>query len=279
MKKHSNRARVKTAKTAPAQPAVAPSTKASATATAKPPRAGARRKHGTKPPASQANIAEAHTIGLDVGDRSSRLCALNAQGQVVEEGSVATTQPALRARFAHQPRTRIALEAGTHSAWMKRELEALGIEVHRGGTYVCIDGPSFSTRAESRMHRALAGGGGGADVVGMTALPEARLAREAEIAYALIALPTDYDCWRERPASSASSAPESLLAEIIGNIRKSADAAAHLIEAALRDVSMLRDRPSPAHDALRLGIWTNKDLIAPEAVERLRPIWGRHFPA
>ena len=129
MKKHSNRARVKTAKTAPAQPAVAPSTKASATATAKPPRAGARRKHGTKPPASQANIAEAHTIGLDVGDRSSRLCALNAQGQVVEEGSVATTQPALRARFAHQPRTRIALEAGTHSAWMKRELEALGHEV------------------------------------------------------------------------------------------------------------------------------------------------------
>lgn len=149
-----------------------------------------------------------------------------------------------------------------------------GVEVYRGGTYVCIDGPSFSTRAESRMHRTL-----GADVVGMTALPEARLAREAEIAYTLIALPTDYDCWRERPKGAAGSTPESLLAEIIGNVRRSADAAAHLIEAALRDVSMLRDRPSPAHDALRLGIWTNKDLIAPDAVERLRPIWGRYFPA
>ena len=147
-----------------------------------------------------------------------------------------------------------------------------GVEVYRGGTYVCIDGPSFSTRAESRMHRTL-----GADVVGMTALPEARLAREAEIAYALIALPTDYDCWRE--GSRAALAPESLLVEIIGNIRKSADAAAHLIEAALRDVAILQGRPSPAHDALRLGIWTNKDLIAPDAVERLRPIWGRYFPA
>ncbi|HBS29994.1 MAG TPA: S-methyl-5'-thioadenosine phosphorylase [Phycisphaerales bacterium] len=147
-----------------------------------------------------------------------------------------------------------------------------GVEVYIGGTYVCIDGPSFSTRAESRVHRTL-----GADVVGMTALPEARLAREAEMAYALVALPTDYDCWRERPESSSSSAPESLLAEIIGNIRRSADAAAHLVEAALRDITILRDRPSPAHDALRLGIWTNKILIAPEAVERLRPIWGRHF--
>lgn len=147
---------------------------------------------------------------------------------------------------------------------------ARGIEVYPAGTYVCIDGPSFSTRAESRMHRAL-----GADVVGMTALPEAKLAREAEMAYALIALPTDYDCWRERPAGSGE--PESLLAEIIGNIRTSADAAAHLIEAALRDVSLLHGRPSPAHDALRLAIWTKKDLIAPDAVERLRPIWGRHF--
>lgn len=156
-----------------------------------------------------------------------------------------------------------------------------GVEVYRGGTYVCIDGPSFSTRAESRMHRTF-----GADVVGMTALPEARLAREAEIAYALIALPTDYDCWKQRtPHPSPTqpkpgqppNPPESLLMEIIGNLHKSADAAASLIEAALRDVSMLREHPSPAHDALKLGIWTKKDLVPAAEVERLRPIWGRHF--
>jgi 5'-methylthioadenosine phosphorylase len=150
-------------------------------------------------------------------------------------------------------------------------------EVFERGTYVCIDGPTFSTRGESHMHRAL-----GADVVGMTALPEARLAREAEIAYALVALPTDYDCWKTRPPAPpggdrASGARESLLTEIIGNLHRSAEAAARLIEAALRDVSMLRDNPSPAHDALKLGIWTKKDLIPPAEVERLRPIWGRYF--
>lgn len=153
-----------------------------------------------------------------------------------------------------------------------------GIEVYPDGTYVCIDGPAFLTRAESRMHRAL-----GADVVGMTALPEARLAREAEIAYALVALPTDYDCWKQRPAATPqpghalSGGAESLLMEIIGNLHKSADAAALLIESALRDVSMLRDHQSPAHEALKLGIWTKKDLIPAAEVERLRPIWGRWF--
>lgn len=146
-----------------------------------------------------------------------------------------------------------------------------GIEVYQGGTYVCIDGPAFSTRAESEMHRAM-----GADVVGMTALPEARLAREAEMAYALVALPTDYDCWKQRTPKPGQP-PESLLMEIIGNLHKSADAAALLIESALRDVSMLRDRPSPAHDALKLGIWTKKDLIPAAEVERLRPIWDRWF--
>ncbi len=148
-----------------------------------------------------------------------------------------------------------------------------GFEAYPDGAYVCIDGPSFSTRAESEFHRTI-----GADVVGMTALPEARLAREAEIAYALIALPTDYDCWKQHKPKPGA-APDSLLMEIIGNLHKSADAAAQLIESALRDVSMLRDHPSPAHDALKLGIWTKKELIPAAEVERLRPIWGRHFPA
>ncbi len=155
-------------------------------------------------------------------------------------------------------------------AWLARSANANDVNVHMKGTYVTIDGPSFSTRAESEMHRAM-----GADVVGMTALPEARLAREAEIAYALIALPTDFDCWKER-SRDASQPPESLLTEIIGHLDRSADAATRLIDAALRDTSML-SQPSPAHDALKLAIWTSKELIPKAEIERLRPIWGRWF--
>lgn len=156
-------------------------------------------------------------------------------------------------------------------AGAEAQIQGEDIAVHHAGCYACIDGPAFSTRAESNMHRAM-----GADVVGMTALPEARLAREAEMAYALVALPTDYDCWRQR-AQTPGQPPESLLMEIIGNLQRSADAATRLIEAALRDVSMLREHPSPAHDALRLGIWTSKDLIPTREIERLRPLWGRWF--
>src|SRR5690606_21413982 len=76
-----------------------------------------------------------------------------------------------------------------------RLLEAcreVGVTTHDGGTYVCMEGPQFSTRAESHLYRRW-----GADVIGMTNLPEAKLAREAEIAYATLAMATDYDCWHE----------------------------------------------------------------------------------
>src|SRR5690606_14417993 len=116
------------------------------------------------------------------------------------------------------------------------------LTIHDRGTYLCMEGPSFSTRAESRMHRQW-----GADVVGMTALPEARLAREAEIAYALIALPTDYDSWRERETTATHT---SLLNEIIGNLERAVNASIALIQHALSDVAPLREHPSPAHTAL-----------------------------
>ncbi len=156
-------------------------------------------------------------------------------------------------------------------SWLADAATSAGAKTHKSGTYAVIDGPTFSTRAEAAMHRAM-----GADVVGMTALPEARLAREAEIAYAMIALPTDDDCWR--PSSNEQeSSPESLLETIIGNLNKSSDAAFSLIEAALRDPSPLQRRASPAHDALRLAIWTPEAHIPPDELERLRPIWGRRL--
>lgn len=144
-----------------------------------------------------------------------------------------------------------------------------GTTVHALGCYLCMEGPGFSTRAESNMHRQW-----GADVVGMTALPEARLAREAEMAYALVALPTDYDCWRPREAGADQ---ESLIGEIIGNLNRAADASMALLTAALDDVTPLRDQPSPAHDALRLAVWSDRAKIEQGEIERLAVLWGRHF--
>ena len=143
-----------------------------------------------------------------------------------------------------------------------------GITVHDSATYVCMEGPAFSTRAESEMHRAW-----GADLIGMTLLPEARLAREAEIAYAHIALPTDYDCWRPREDGEA----QALLEEIIGNLQQASENSSRLIKTALSDISALEKTPSPAHDALALAIWSDKAAIPQEEIDRLHVLWGRHF--
>ena len=143
-----------------------------------------------------------------------------------------------------------------------------GITVHDSATYVCMEGPAFSTRAESEMHRAW-----GADLIGMTLLPEARLAREAEIAYAHIALPTDYDCWRPR----GEDEPQALLEEIIGNLQQASENSIRLIKTAIGDISALETTPSPAHNALALAIWSDKTAIPQEEIDRLHVLWGRHF--
>ncbi|MEM9420776.1 MAG: MTAP family purine nucleoside phosphorylase, partial [Planctomycetota bacterium] len=139
--------------------------------------------------------------------------------------------------------------------------------IHDGGTYVCMEGPVFSTKAESEWHRQLGG-----DLIGMTVMPEAKLAREAELAYALIGLPTDYDCWKPHEGDQ-----HELLQEIIGNLKKASAAGIALMKAALADLSMLRDQPSPAHTALGLGIWSDKSQIDPAEIKRLEVLWGRYF--
>lgn len=153
--------------------------------------------------------------------------------------------------------------------WLKGCSSAMDVKVHERGTYVCIEGPSFSTRAESHMHRMMGG-----DLVGMTAMPEARLAREAELPLVLIGLPTDYDCWRERDESQPAS---SLIEEILSNLETSSEAAFQLIEAGLARVSELEGVACPAQDALRLAIWTDKSKIRGGEVDRLGPCWGRYF--
>jgi len=144
-----------------------------------------------------------------------------------------------------------------------------GINVHEKATYVVMEGPAFSTRAESHMHRAWGG-----DLIGMTAMPEAKLAREAEMAYALIGLPTDYDCWRPHDANVG---PQQLLAEIIGNLKQASAAGIALIREALSDIAELENHPSPAHNALAMGIWSDKTKIDPAEIEKLAPLWGKYF--
>jgi len=141
--------------------------------------------------------------------------------------------------------------------------------VHQGGTYVCMEGPQFSTRAESEMHRSW-----GASLIGMTVMPEARLAREAEICYALVALPTDYDCWRPHPHALDQV---ELLEEIIGNLKVASQNALELIRRSLPQLHALGDRPCPCQAALELAIWSDRATIPAATRERLRPILGKYL--
>ncbi len=139
--------------------------------------------------------------------------------------------------------------------------DTIQTKVHDGGTYVCMEGPTFSTRAESEMHRAAGG-----DLIGMTVMPEAKLAREAEIAYALVALPSDYDCWRPHPTDLDK---HELLKEIIGNLTEATKNAVELIKLAVARFSEIADTPSPAHSALEQAIWSNREMISPDAKKKL----------
>lgn len=141
---------------------------------------------------------------------------------------------------------------------------ATGTEVIPKGTYVCMEGPQFSSRGESFAYRAL-----GVDVIGMTNATEAKLAREAEICYATLAIPTDYDCWHE---SEEDVSVEAVIARLSTGIGK---ARAVILEA-------IRHLPSAGpcrcHEALRGAIMTDPARIPPEARERLAPIVTRHLP-
>jgi len=140
---------------------------------------------------------------------------------------------------------------------------------HDEGTYVCMEGPQFSTVAESKMHQSWGG-----SVIGMTAMPEAKLAREAEICYALIAMPTDYDCWKPRPADQDK---HDLLAEIIGNMNKATELAVKMIKAALRMMPKMIDPECHCRKSLEMAIWTDRKKIAPALVRELEPIVGRYL--
>ncbi len=143
-----------------------------------------------------------------------------------------------------------------------------GVRVQDGGTYVCMEGPQFSTRAESDLHRSW-----GAHLIGMTLMPEAKLAREAELCYAAVCLVTDYDCWRPHPQQVEKL---KLLEEIIGHFKVATANALALIRAAVPRLSA--EPPGCAcQSALALGIWTEKSRIDGRAREKLGPLIGKYL--
>jgi 5'-methylthioadenosine phosphorylase len=140
-----------------------------------------------------------------------------------------------------------------------------GRRLHRGGTYLCMEGPAFSTRAESELYRSW-----GCSVIGMTNHTEARLAREAEIAYSTLAMVTDYDCWHQGHDSVT-------VAMVIDNLRTNAGLAQQIIAMSAERLAALRP-PSSAHHALRHALMTTPSAVPEETRRRTAlftdPYWS-----
>ena len=131
--------------------------------------------------------------------------------------------------------------------------KSIETKTHGKGTCVCMEGPQFSTRAESLMHR-----NWGGDLIGMTAMPEAKLARKAQMCYAMIAFVSDYDCWRPHKAHKDK---QTLLKEIYGNLNAATENAIHLIKTALScDLTICSDE-CPCRKSLELAVWTSDKQI------------------
>ena len=137
-----------------------------------------------------------------------------------------------------------------------------GGTVHRGGTYICMEGPQFSTRAESHMYRQW-----GADIIGMTNWQEAKLAREAELCFASLALVTDYDCWK-------SDAEHVVIEEVLRILAANAQLAQRAVAGVASRLPVAR--ACPCASALQNAIITNPKLIPAETRERLAPLIGRY---
>jgi 5'-methylthioadenosine phosphorylase len=140
--------------------------------------------------------------------------------------------------------------------------KSVGVVGKPGGTYVCMEGPQFSTRAESNLYRSW-----GADVIGMTNLQEAKLAREAEMSYATLAMVTDYDCWRE-------GHDDVTVDEVVRVLHQNAENAGKVVRAA---VASLPEGPSPYADVLKYAILTDKKAIPESVKQRLGLLIGKYL--
>jgi 5'-methylthioadenosine phosphorylase len=142
-----------------------------------------------------------------------------------------------------------------------------GARVHAGGTYICIEGPQFSTRAESKLYRSW-----DVDVIGMTNLQEAKLAREAEICYVSLSMVTDYDCWHETEEAVSGEA----VMEVIGqNVKMSQE----VVRQMLRRVGEPHGRDCICAEALKYSLITERSMIPAATLKALEPIVGKYIKA
>ncbi len=148
------------------------------------------------------------------------------------------------------------------SGFVAEAVSAAGGEVTKGATYLAMEGPQFSSRAESLLYRQW-----GADVIGMTAMPEARLAREAELPYALVGMVTDYDCWREEAAHVEVS-------EVIAQMNANGEVARRMVQALVTALPAART-PSPLDIVLDFALITAPDARDPAVLAKLEAVAGR----
>jgi len=141
----------------------------------------------------------------------------------------------------------------------------IGISAHKGGTLFNMEGPQFSSRAESSIYRQL-----GLSIIGMTQAVEAKLAREAQICYALVALASDYDCWRPHEDGKDK---QTLLKEIIANLKAATNNCLKLAEAVLSSEHELIGEDCPCRKSLDLAVWTDPAKIEPNDKEKLKVLF------
>ena len=218
----------------------------------------------------QANIYALKTLGVE------RIISVSAVGSLKEEFEpqhlVVPNQ--LIDRTSNRSNTFFENDMVVHIAFadpfcahtshmVVHAAQDLGVNVHPGGTMVVMEGPAFSTRAESFMYRSW-----GADLIGMTALPEAKLAREAEICYATMAWVTDYDCWRQ---GGETVTVEMIIGNLLKNVAASKDLLRNLIP------RLNGPRECPCATALKDAIITPQDRVPAEIKLKLAPITGRYL--
>ena len=218
----------------------------------------------------RANIYAMKTLGVE------RIISVSAVGSLKEEHK--PTEFVIADQFIDRTFQRVATFFGdgivghvafgdpvcaTVGSAIASACEAAGVVGKRGGTYVCMEGPQFSTRAESNLYRSW-----DADIIGMTNLQEAKLAREAEICYATMAMVTDYDCWREGHDAVT-------LDEILSVLHKNSENAASVVRGAV--AAMPRDRNCACATAAQNAIVTQRDLIPADIKERLAPLFGKYL--
>ncbi|MEJ7849261.1 MAG: S-methyl-5'-thioadenosine phosphorylase [Pyrinomonadaceae bacterium] len=148
---------------------------------------------------------------------------------------------------------------------LEESCKTVGVKTHRGGTYVCMEGPAFSTKAESNVYRQW-----GMDIIGMTNLQEAKLAREAEIAYATLALVTDYDCWYE-------GHDDVTVEMVIEYLNKNVRNAQLILKDAVNRVAN-KESPNQYRDAIKNAIFTASDHWPAETAKKLEAIIGKYSP-